>query len=110
VSKEVRDKSGTVELILISEPDREPTTESSFDEGPEAVSEEEVEAEAPCIECLTSPFTAPFGADEVRDSERGCGGDWNANACAGEAAVPRKDVLVAPLYMLRGVCPSLGDC
>ena len=75
VSKEVRDKSGTVELILISEPDREPTTESSFDEGPDAVSEEEVEAEAPCIDCLTSPFTAPFGADVVRDSERTCGDD-----------------------------------
>lgn len=91
------------ELRLISEPDREPTTESSFDDGAEAVSDEDVEGEATCIEFRTPPFTTPFGADVVLVSCRRCGGDWKAYGCVDAAEPPRYDALLEPLYMLLGV-------
>ena len=65
---------------MISEPDREPTTESSFDDGADAVSDEEVEADVACIDCrwpcpAKPPLAEPFGADVVLVSCLRCGAD-----------------------------------
>lgn len=75
----MRDKSGTLEDRLISEPFREPMTESSLADGCDEVSEDVVEeAEADWVwACLWLP-TAPCdveGADTVRESCLKCGVD-----------------------------------
>lgn len=45
-SNDEKERSGIGEERLISEPGREPITESSFADGPDEVSDEEVEADA----------------------------------------------------------------
>lgn len=95
-SNEVNDRSGIGEERLISEPGREPMTESSFADGTDVESDDDVDVDGVCAGCLlppTPPCAVPLGAELVRVSCRRCGVDWNAYGCTGGADVPRYELL-----------------
>ena len=65
-SKGVNAKSGSCDDRLIIDPGLDPITESSFADGTDAVSDEDVDGDGMCVECLIPPF----GAEDSRTSCR----------------------------------------
>lgn len=87
-SNGVNERSGSCDDKLITEPAREPMTESSFNDGTDEVSDDDVDGEGACPIGLlgaTPPLAATLGGAPPCECCRRCGVFWKAYGCTGGA-------------------------